>query len=58
MLARLTAWKTTLGGLAITGVLMTTLGSFGCQFPSTVTGWMAWGSLALPTLLGALSKDH
>ena len=52
---RLTHWKTSVSGVAISAALVYVLQSWHCQLPSD---WMAWGLTAAPAVLGILSKDQ
>lgn len=50
-------WKTTVGGAAVTGVLLYVLNSWHCQLPSGLAGWIAWSAAVLPAIGGMLAKD-
>lgn len=50
-------WKTSAIGVGLTAAAVYVLNSWHCQYPTSVVGWMAWGSTAGPAILGLLSKD-
>ena len=51
---RISDWKTTGPGVAISGILVYVFNSMGCVLPSN---WMMYAVVAAPTILGLLSKS-